>query len=221
MLAAHASVPSHHGAADWLKAGMCFLPTFYPLQGEEETSSANYGSNSRGAATTEGTSPQDCGPSGSPPAEEEAPEKGAAAADDLRDLAAKGLCAPLWRTNQPLQPVCARACSWRLGSFACISNASARVVQQKAEHFVAIQARLSFKRCTQTTFISNRDQGGLSRAWRRRRCTRCRPGGAATRARTLPSAPTSGCSPRRALADGARAAVPCLSLRVPCVEGGW
>ena len=79
------------------------------MQGEEETSSANYGSTSRGAATTEGTSPQDGGPSGSPPAEEEAPEKGAAAADDLRDLAAKGLCAPLWRTNQPLQPVCAYA----------------------------------------------------------------------------------------------------------------
>ena len=74
------------------------------LQGEEETSSANYGSTSRGGGTTENTSPQDGGPSGSPPADEEAPEKGAAAADDLRDLAAKGLCAPLWRTNQPLQP---------------------------------------------------------------------------------------------------------------------
>ncbi|KAK9841774.1 hypothetical protein WJX81_002131 [Elliptochloris bilobata] len=78
-------------------------------KGEEETSSANYGSTSRGAATTEGTSPQDGGPSGSPPAEEEAPEKGAAAADDLRDLAAKGLCAPLWRTNRPLQPGMAEA----------------------------------------------------------------------------------------------------------------
>jgi len=86
-------------------ARAAYLRPALRAQGEEETSSANYGSTSRGAGTTENTSPQDGGPSGSPPAEEEVPEKGAAAADDLRDLAAKGLCAPLWRTNQPLQPV--------------------------------------------------------------------------------------------------------------------
>ncbi len=37
--------------------------------------------------------------------EEEANKKDTAAADDLRELAAKGVCAPLWRTNQPVQPV--------------------------------------------------------------------------------------------------------------------
>ena len=39
--------------------------------------------------------------------EEEANKKDTAAADDLRELAAKGVCAPLWRTNQPVQPVSA------------------------------------------------------------------------------------------------------------------
>ena len=45
--------------------------------------------------------------------EEEANKKDTAAADDLRELAAKGVCAPLWRTNQPVQPVsrpCLPAC---------------------------------------------------------------------------------------------------------------
>lgn len=37
--------------------------------------------------------------------EEEANRKDTSAADDLRELAAKGVCAPLWRTNQPVQPV--------------------------------------------------------------------------------------------------------------------
>lgn len=37
--------------------------------------------------------------------EEDANKKDTAAADDLRELAAKGVCAPLWRTNQPVQPV--------------------------------------------------------------------------------------------------------------------
>ncbi|CAL5227483.1 g10461 [Coccomyxa viridis] len=36
--------------------------------------------------------------------EEDANKKDTAAADDLRELAAKGVCAPLWRTNQPVQP---------------------------------------------------------------------------------------------------------------------
>ena len=43
-----------------------------------------------------------------PPEGEETNKKDAAAADDLRELAAKGVCAPLWRTSQPVQPV--RAC---------------------------------------------------------------------------------------------------------------
>jgi len=38
--------------------------------------------------------------------EEEANRKDSSAADDLRELAAKGVCAPLWRTNLPVQPVC-------------------------------------------------------------------------------------------------------------------
>ncbi len=42
--------------------------------------------------------------------EEEANKKDTAAADDLRELAAKGVCAPLWRTNQPVQPVSSCIC---------------------------------------------------------------------------------------------------------------
>jgi hypothetical protein len=95
----------------------------HSTQAEDETSSANYGSSNLG--TPQGTNmdgpPMDSahqqqqGGLASVPSlstrtepdhmDEEANKKDTAAADDLRELAAKGVCAPLWRTNQPVQPV--------------------------------------------------------------------------------------------------------------------
>jgi hypothetical protein len=93
---------------------------------EEETSSANYGSSRQGtpsASLAEAAQGEAGGQAGGmlapvismePPEGEETNKKDAAAADDLRELAAKGVCAPLWRTSQPVQPVsaarCTRAC---------------------------------------------------------------------------------------------------------------
>ena len=99
------------------------------VQYEDETSSANYGSSNHGTPSrrhTEGAhgeavqqqigtgqgcmyqlqsagsmqDPGDFGDFG-----DDASRKDSAAADDLRELAAKGVCAPLWRTSQPVQPV--------------------------------------------------------------------------------------------------------------------
>lgn len=89
-------------------------------QVKEETSSANHGSSSLGTPAPshlEGNTQTDAahqlasGAGGSTlygredQHEEEANRKDSSAADDLRELAAKGVCAPLWRTNQPVQPV--------------------------------------------------------------------------------------------------------------------
>ncbi|BDA41077.1 hypothetical protein COCOBI_01-7320 [Coccomyxa sp. Obi] len=86
---------------------------------KEETSSANHGSSSLGTPAPsylEGETRTDAaqqiasGAGGSTvfgredQHEEEANRKDSSAADDLRELAAKGVCAPLWRTNQPVQP---------------------------------------------------------------------------------------------------------------------
>lgn len=96
-----------------------FLHVF--LQVEDETSSANYGSSNLStpqASHAEG-SPENnnqqqrsilpgapsLGRGDQDQLEEDTNKKDTAAADDLRELAAKGVCAPLWRTNQPVQPV--------------------------------------------------------------------------------------------------------------------
>ncbi len=93
----------------------------HTAQVKEETSSANHGSSSLGTpapSVMEGETHMEAahqvasGPVGSTlyggredQPEEEANRKDTSAADDLRELAAKGVCAPLWRTNQPVQPV--------------------------------------------------------------------------------------------------------------------
>lgn len=99
-----------------LLSSLCAL-----AQVKEETSSANHGSSSLGTSAPshrEGETRMEAahqvasGPGGSTlyggrgdVIEEEANRKDTSAADDLRELAAKGVCAPLWRTNQPVQPV--------------------------------------------------------------------------------------------------------------------
>ena len=98
-------------------------PPLSALQVEEETSSANYGSSRQetpSASHADALGGDAGGHAGGgsmlpgmvsveQPSEgatgEETNKKDAAAADDLRELAAKGVCAPLWRTSQPVQPV--------------------------------------------------------------------------------------------------------------------
>ena len=94
------------------------------LQVEDETSSANNGffgmgtpsasqldspaeapQMSTGVAGIPGFATAGSMPESEAFGEEEANKKDTAAADDLRELSAKGVCAPLWRTNQPVQPV--------------------------------------------------------------------------------------------------------------------
>ena len=98
--------------------------TTYVLQVEDDTSSANNGFPSLGAPLAtqmdshaemphigvgiggmSGLMTQASIPESEAYGEEDANKKDTAAADDLRELAAKGVCAPLWRTNQPVQPV--------------------------------------------------------------------------------------------------------------------
>ena len=100
------------------------IDTRYVLQVDDDTSSANNGFPHLGAPSathmdSHAEMPQIGAGAGGMPGlmtqasipeseaygEEEANKKDTAAADDLRELAAKGVCAPLWRTNQPVQPV--------------------------------------------------------------------------------------------------------------------
>ena len=100
------------------------IDTTYVLQVEDDTSSANNGFPGLGAPLAmhmdshaempqvgagapgmSGLMTQVSIPESEAYGEEEANKKDTAAADDLRELAAKGVCAPLWRTNQPVQPV--------------------------------------------------------------------------------------------------------------------
>ena len=100
------------------------IDTRYVLQVDDDTSSANNGfphlgapsathmdshaempQIGAGAAGMPGLMTQASIPESEAYGEEEANKKDTAAADDLRELAAKGVCAPLWRTNQPVQPV--------------------------------------------------------------------------------------------------------------------